>query len=466
MTGVDEEPMRQHPTPQEVEQYKSDTSSLAQMKADELFYFPDGERSPENDVLWTKLHCERQARVDAYEEKYLPRRSSPRLQKEDKEHIAEHVPARNFSSIPGLLSPQQQAATCPSRLVDQAVPLPKPLSQLISELQESDLPNLSTEPPRPSLAPRNPGLEFWRDVVDYNVLSDQRSSNTAARAAATAQVKDWVGKLQDVGADLKTWGRWAAAELDKATRLAGLVGQLVDAVGERWKLVKLKEARIEHLTGLMNNAKTSIAQSVQSLNGGIERLVNGKTLSPELTAEVQAALQTINDNLEVSEMCERVAALAAAKEELEEALRVEKSVHQQREEFWSTDKEFACYHSAQTLLASEVQNPKYTQPLGWQDADGSFVQNPYHSYWCGRKLVRYLRKTDGLRRPESLWYKADESEPSYNGVSLKHPLCVSDDRSYWAGIRHELEEVKTSYDTFSWTKLPKAMAEHVRARQI
>ncbi|EAT78457.2 hypothetical protein SNOG_14220 [Parastagonospora nodorum SN15] len=110
-------------TPQEVEQYKSDTSSLAQMKADELFYFPDGERSPENDVLWTKLHCERQARVDAYEEKYLPRRSSPRLQKE---HRADYVPARNFGSMLGLLPPQQQAATCQSRLVDQAVPLPKP----------------------------------------------------------------------------------------------------------------------------------------------------------------------------------------------------------------------------------------------------------------------------------------------------------------------------------------------------
>ncbi|KAH5346523.1 hypothetical protein HBI48_193120 [Parastagonospora nodorum] len=106
-----------------------------------------------------------------------------------------------------------------------------------------------------------------------------------------------------------------------------------------------------------------------------------------------------------------------------------------------------------SLQKEEVELTEGPYVFGWQATDGSFVQNPYHPYWCGRKLVQYLRETDALENEDRPWYMADKTEPSDGGISLQHPRGVIDRNSYWAGLRDELQNQEFFFDG-DWPMLP------------
>ncbi|KAH4269130.1 hypothetical protein HBI03_052960 [Parastagonospora nodorum] len=48
---------------------------------------------------------------------------------------------------------------------------------------------------------------------------------------------------------------------------------------------------------------------------------------------------------------------------------------------------------------------------------------------------------------------ADKTEPSDGGISLQHPRGVIDRKSYWAGLRDELQNQEFFFDG-DWPMLP------------
>jgi hypothetical protein len=327
-------------------------------------------------------------------------------------------------------------------------------------------PSRVTEPKRPNMEPKK--RDFW-DVVNYDLLCDRSSENSAARSDELEKLRVIVGVIVELVALWKTWGLWTDEEIDKGvnatSRLLDLVGKLrSDLDDTNLDLANTQENRAEARSDANHRKEWHAVQELLAT----QLQLNEKTAADIRT--IKEAIVAMHDDSDLPK--NRVAASAKAVTAVDIA-EAEQSVLNVPRELLPEKKEliqakeamqmntagslrfpYLSYHEGMEACASDVQNPKYRWVFGWKGQDGGFVQNAMHPYWRGQMIAKWLSDTGALYN-DQMWQGAEERDPKDHGLSLKHPHGVIDNTSYWAGLRHYLEDIKPCWDDQSWTELPK-----------
>jgi hypothetical protein len=293
-------------------------------------------------------------------------------------------------------------------------------------------PSLVAEPKRPNTEPKK--RDFW-DVVNYDLLCDRSSENSAARSDELEKLRVIVGVIVELVALWKTWGLWTDEEIDKGvnatSRLLDLVGKLrSDLDDTNLDLANLQENRAE--------ARSDADHWKKELHA-VQDLLDGQLELSEKTAgdigAIKEAIVAMHDDSDLPKKRVAVTAKAVAAVDITEA---EQSVLDVRRELLPEKKELSeareamqmntagslrfshlSYHEGMEAYASDVQNPKYRWVFGWKGRDGGFVQNPMHPYWRGQMIAKWLSDTGALYN-DQMWQGAEERDPKDHGPAWRH----------------------------------------------